>query len=151
MSGITVRPGDPLEPGAKRLLEASHALMQSLFPPEDNYFLSLDALKAPHIRFFVAERDGQILGTGALALMTGYAEVKSMFTDEAARGLGVAGAILDRLEGEARGAGVAVLKLETGYLLKAAHRLYAAKGFTPCGRYGDYAENATSLFMEKHL
>lgn len=148
---VTVRPGDPYEPGAKRLLEASHALMQSLFPPEDNYFLSLDALKAPNIRFFVAEADGAILGTGALALMDGYGEVKSMFTDEAARGRGVAGAMLDRLEAEARRAGVPVMRLETGHLLETAHRLYAAKGFVECGRYGDYVENATSLFMEKRL
>ena len=43
-------------PDATALLKRSHALMQSLFPPEDNFYLDIDALAAPHIAFFVAER-----------------------------------------------------------------------------------------------
>ena len=36
---LFVEAADPLAPGPKALLEASHALMQDMFPPEDNYFL----------------------------------------------------------------------------------------------------------------
>lgn len=51
---ITVTRGDPTAPGAAALLRQSHALMEELFPPEDNFFLDIDALTAPHIAFFVA-------------------------------------------------------------------------------------------------
>lgn len=144
-------PADPKGPDATALLSASHALMQSLFPPEDNFFLDIDALCAPDIRFFTAMEGATCLGTGALALRDGYGEVKSMFVDETARGRGVADAILRRIEGEARNLGLAALKLETGNVLHAAHRLYARHGFTPCGPFGDYPNSPSSIFMEKAL
>jgi len=144
-------PADPKEPGATALLTASHALMQSLFPPEDNFFLDIDALCAGDIRFFVAMEGTTCLGTGALALREGYGEVKSMFVDEAARGRGVADAILRRIEDEARSLGLAALKLETGNSLHAAHRLYDRHGFTSCGPFGDYPNSPSSIFMEKAL
>ena len=140
---------DPREPGATALLKASHALMHSLFPPEDNFFLDIDLLCAPDIRFFAAMEGTTCLGTGALALRDGYGEVKSMFVDEAARGRGVADAILRRIEDEARREGLGLLRLETGNSLHAAHRLYARHGFSPCGPFGAYPDAPSSIFMEK--
>jgi len=138
---FTVEPGNPRDPAASALLRASHALMQSLFPPEDNFFLDIDALGAPHIAFFVARRERETLGTGALADKGDYGEVKSMFVAEAARGLGVGAVLLARLEDEARARGLPALMLETGNLLR----------FTPRGPFGDYPDAASSLFMEKRL
>lgn len=146
-----MRAGDPREPGALALLQASHALMESLFPPEDNHYLSVDALLVPEISFFVAEDGDEILGTIALARKDGYGEVKSMFVSPAARGRGVARALLAHLEGVARGLGLTMLRLETGNLLEAAMTLYTAQGFRLCGAFGDYAVNGTSVFMEKPL
>lgn len=146
-----MRAGDPREPGALALLQASHALMESLFPPEDNHYLSVDALLVPEISFFVAEDGDEILGTIALARKDGYGEVKSMFVSPAARGRGVARALLAHLEGVARGLGLTMLRLETGNLLEAAMALYTAQGFRLCGAFGDYAVNGTSVFMEKPL
>jgi putative acetyltransferase len=142
---------DPREPGVTALLDASHALMQSLFPPEDNFFLDIDALCAPDIRVFAAMEGTSCLGTGALALRDGYGEVKSMFVDEAARGRGVADAILRRIEAEARREGLGLLRLETGKGLDAAHRLYARHGFAVCGPFGAYPDTPSSVFMEKAL
>lgn len=133
------------------LLQASHALMESLFPPEDNHYLSIEALRVPEISFFVAEDGAKILGTIALARKGGYGEVKSMFVAPDARGRGVARALLAHLEGVARGMGLPVLRLETGNLLEPAIALYAAQGFVRCGAFGDYAVNGTSVFMEKPL
>lgn len=142
---------DPRAPGATALLKASHALMQSLFPPEENFYLDIDALCATDIRFFVARINARVVGTGALAIRDGYGEVKSMFVDDAARGRGVADAILQRIESEARTLALPSLRLETGTLLTAAHRLYARHGFVLRGPFGDYPDSASSLFMEKDL
>jgi putative acetyltransferase len=148
---IIVEAADPRHPEASALLRASHALMESLFPPEDNFFLDIDALCAPDIRFFAARSGGAIVGTGALALRDGYGEVKSMFVAEAARGQGVADALLRQIEDEARAHALPCLRLETGNLLEAAHRLYARHGFTRRGPFGDYPDAPSSIFMEKQL
>ncbi|MBY6154495.1 GNAT family N-acetyltransferase [Vannielia litorea] len=151
MGDIEVTVGDPRHPEATALLKQSHALMERLFPPEDNFFLDIHALAGPDIVFFIAQDAGRVVGTGALAVKAGYGEVKSMFTDEAARGQGVAGKVLAAIEAEARARGLGWLRLETGNLLEAAHRVYRAAGFTERGPFGAYPDAASSLFMEKRL
>ena len=74
-----------------------------------------------------------------------------MFTSEAARGRGVAAAILRAIEDKARDEGVTLLRLETAAPLESAVRLYTRAGFTPCGIFGDYRPNTTSVYMEKRL
>ena len=148
---LTVSLADPRDPQATALLERSQALLRALFPPEDNFFLDLGALAAPDIRFFAARRGARTLGTGALALRTGYGEVKSMFVAEEARGQGVAEALLARIEAEARANGLPFLRLETGDRLGSALRLYARHGFVRRGPFGDYPDAASSIFMEKSL
>lgn len=149
---IEVVPGDPGDPGASALLAQSHALMQRLFPAESNHYLEIADLQADHIVFLVAREGERTLGTGALSLRDGHAEVKSMFVDPDARGRGIAALILKRIEQEARARGVLELKLETGALLAEAHRLYARHGFHECGAFGDYpADDPNSLFMAKRL
>lgn len=148
---LIVESADPRAPGPRALLEESHALMLATFPPEDNYFLDIDALCAEDIRFFAARDARETLGTGALAVKDGYGELKSMFTAETARGKGVAAALLRRIEDEARSFGLSLLRLETGNMLTAAIRLYERAGFTRCGIFGDYEPNSTSVYMEKRL
>ncbi len=146
---VTVAIGDPEE--AADLLRASHALMRSLFPSESNHYLPVDALAAPNIRFLIARDGGAPLGCGALALKDGYGELKSMFVAPEARGKGIAEALMVHLETIARDEGVKMLRLETGSLLHAAHRLYERRGFTRRGPFGDYRDDPLSVFMEKPL
>ncbi|RLJ41136.1 putative acetyltransferase [Litoreibacter meonggei] len=148
---MIIERGDPRDPQVTALLQASHALMESLFPPEENNYLSIDALCAPEVHFFVARYGETLLGCGAIKHMGTYGELKSMFTAKAARGKGAASAILDHIVKHTRALGLTALKLETGKGLDAAHRLYSKHGFTPCGPFGDYEANETSLFMEKPL
>jgi len=148
---ILVERGDPHHPQATALLKASHALMQSLFPPEDNFYLEIDDLVADDIRFFTARIGPDIIGTAALKIAPDHGEVKSMFVAETARGSGAADALLRAVEDEARALSLPMLKLETGNVLHAAHRLYRRHGFTDCGPFGDYTAAASSLFMEKPL
>ena len=136
---------------ARPLLEASHALMESLYPSESNHYLSLSELSAPNIRFLVAQEKDAVLGCGALAIKPGYGEVKSMFTARSARGRGVADAVLKDIIVIARNEGLAELKLETGNTLLAAHRLYERHGFQRCGPFGNYPSDPISFFYEKGL
>ncbi len=148
---VTIRPVSPRDPRAEALLIASHALMESLFPPEENYFLDIDALCAPEITLFGAEENGVFLGCAAIARKDGYAEVKSMFVSPEARGLGLARRLLDHLERIARDEAIPLLRLETGDKLPAAVALYEQTGFVPRGPFGAYVENSSSLFYEKAL
>lgn len=148
---ITISQGDPHDPQATALLKASHALMQELFSPEDNHFLSIDDLCTPDIRFFLAREDDDLLGCGALANKGTYGEIKSMFVSPDARGKGVAALVLNQIENAARDQGLPALKLETGDALEAAHRLYFRAGFQLCGPFGDYEANSSSVFMQKPL
>ncbi|WP_254871551.1 GNAT family N-acetyltransferase [Pseudooceanicola sp. HF7] len=148
---LTITMASPTQPEAVRLLDASQALMKRLYKPEENNFLSHEALARPDIRFFLAKSGEETLGCGALQVKQGYGEVKSFYTDEAARGRGVGSALLARIEAQALSEGLTMLRLETGDALAAACRLYQAKGFTRCGVFGDYADNGVSVFMEKPL
>jgi putative acetyltransferase len=79
-----------------------------------------------------------------------------MYVRDAARGRGVARALLARIESEAQAAGLSVLRLETGDQQEAAMRVYTRAGFGRCPPFGEYARMspaaiATSLFYEKLL
>ncbi len=148
---MIVAPGTPKHPQATALLKQSHALMQELFEPEENYFLDIEELCAPNIRFLVAKDGETITGTAALALKDGYGEVKSMFVDPALRGMGIADALMRALDDTAKAEGIKTLKLETAHKLAAAVKLYTRHGYAECALFGDYEPNQTSLFMEKHL
>ncbi|GFE65002.1 GNAT family N-acetyltransferase [Litoreibacter roseus] len=148
---LIVEAGDPLSPEALALLQAHHALMESLFPPEDNHYLDAGALTAPDIHFFIVRRSTQMLGCAALAERPSYGEVKSMFVKPEARGTGAADALMRQLEDHARMLKLPLIKLETGDTLHAAHGLYRRHGFRDCGAFGDYDEGASSVFMEKPL
>lgn len=146
---LVIERGDPRE--ARALLEASHAMMMELFEPDSCHFLSLDALAGPDIAFFVARRDGRVVGCGALAIRDGYGEIKSMFVDPDARGTGVAAGLMGQLEAEAIAKGLEIIRLETGNLLEAAHALYRRHGFAVRGPFGSYSAHPHSVFMEKRL
>lgn len=151
MNEVAIAASDPREAGARALLEASHALMESLFPSESNHYLSVEALAASEITFFTARRGDETLGCGALARMQGYGEVKSMFVAPEARRTGAGAKILAAIEGAARAADLPLLRLETGKSLHAAHALYERAGFVFRGPFGDYPDDPFSVFMEKRL
>lgn len=142
---------DPTDPGPAALLAQSHALMKSLYAPEENFQLDPEALRGPDIRFFAVFDEATCLGIGALAIREGYGEVKSLFVAEAARGRGVAEALLQHIESAARSHRLTALKLETGAGLDAALRLYTRQGFVPCGPFGAYPDAPKSVFLEKRL
>ena len=108
------------------------------------------SFQRPKARFLVA-RDGQekALATGALVLHDGWAEIKRMWVEEAARGQGIAREILNALMAEAGNAGVEILRLETGMASHAALALYEKTGFKRRAPLADYRLDPLSVFMER--
>jgi GNAT superfamily N-acetyltransferase len=99
--------------------------------------------------------DGTAVGCGALrALGDGAAEVKRMFVAPAARGRGVARAVLAGLEDAARDRGWTTLRLETGPRQPEALGLYLSAGYRPIPAFGGYVgapDAEDSLFFERCL
>jgi putative acetyltransferase len=140
----------------RALVGELETVLSAEYPPEQRHGLALDAIFQPHIRFFVARLRGAAVGCGGVALFSDYAEVKRMYVRDVARRQGVADAILARIEEEVRGAGLSLLRLETGERQIAAMRFYARAGFRRCPAFGGYAlmepqAIAASVFLEKQI
>ncbi len=143
-------------PEAAALITELDEVLGAVYEAEQRHGLSVEQVFAPNVRFFVARIGGTAVGCGAVALFDAYAEVKRMYTREAARGQGVGKAILVRLAAEAGAEGKPMLYLETGIYQVAAIGLYEGFGFQRCGAFGHYAaleahRIAASIFYKKSL
>jgi putative acetyltransferase len=148
----TIAADDPRADDVRALLEAHLRLMNDHSPPEACHVLAVDALVDPSITFVSYRVDGALLGVGALKdLGDGHGELKSMHTAAAARGRGVARALVDHLVAVASARGMTRLSLETGTpeVFVPARTLYAGAGFVECGPFGDYALSPWSTFMTR--
>ena len=116
--------------------------------------LDLDSLRKPAITFWTAWSGDELVGCGALKeLDRHHGEIKSMRTASAYRRRGVARAVLRHIINEATQRGYRRLSLETGSMkaFAPAQRLYESFGFTYCAPFGDYVEDANSVFMSISL
>ncbi|WP_295802281.1 GNAT family N-acetyltransferase [uncultured Microbulbifer sp.] len=141
---------DLSSPAIANFLQAHIDDMRSISPPESKHALDLDGLRQPDITFWSVYLVGELVGCGALKVLTPqHGEIKSMRTGAGARGQGVATAMLRHIIDEARRRGYRRLSLETGSMafFQPAHRLYARHGFELCGPFADYKEDPNSLFM----
>jgi len=78
-------------------------------------------------------------------------EVRRMYVVKRVRRLGVALALLERLEAHARSAGFTRLVLETGNRQLPAMKLYETYGFTRIEPFGKYSDDPTSVCYEKFI
>lgn len=103
--------------------------------------------------FLVAYRDDDPVGCGGWRAYgtAGEAELKRMYVVPAARGLGVARALLARLEETARAAGFARLVLETGLEQPEAITLYTSAGYRPVASFGTYRDEPSALHLGRTL
>lgn len=143
-------------PEMRDLIGELDEVLNAAYEPHQRHGLPIAQLFEPHVRFFVVRLDGVAVACGGMALFEDYAEVKRMYTRPAARGRGVAKALLRRLEDESRVSGKAMLRLETGRHQPEAVGLYRRAGFISCGAFGHYAQMPArdielSLFFEKPL
>lgn len=83
-------------------------------------------------RFWVAEREGRVIGSVGFTpgKRPGYAELKKLYVEKAARTLGLGNALCALVEGEARKAGFTRIDLWSDTRFTTAHRFYERRGYT---------------------
>jgi putative acetyltransferase len=155
-SRVAIERASAVTDEVRELLGELDAFLAGEYSAEQQHGVAIERLFEPHMRFFIARDGEEAVGCGGVALFDAFAEVKRMYVRPAARGSGVAQALLARIEAEARAAGRTTVRLETGIHQPAAIRLYERAGFRACAAFEPYASMppaaiATSLFYEKTL
>lgn len=152
----------PDQPEVMALLDELDRYLATLYAPEDNHILDVQALLAPEVAFYVAREEGgsrRPVGTAAYRRMNGeaatggqpYGEIKRMYVAPACRGRRLAAELLAALEDGLRADGYRLALLETGRHQTEAVRLYEREGYTPCAAFGGYPDNGLSVFYGKAL
>lgn len=109
-------------------------------------FNKVDKIKHCVVAFW----ENQAVGCGAIRALDEEAmEVKRMFVLPEFRGKGIAGAVLQELEGWTRELGFTRCVLETGKKQPEAIGLYQKSGYRIIPNYGQYAGVENSVCMEK--
>ncbi len=159
LTTFVIAPERPDHPEVAALLGELDAYLASLYPPEANHILDLQALAAPQVSFFAARLDGRVAGCGAVRRQPGetatagqaYGEIKRMMVHPDCRGRGIGAALLRTLERQLREQGIGLALLETGRTQHEAVRLYEAAGYRLRGAFGGYPDNGLSAFYAKRL
>jgi len=145
---VTIALEPPDSAATRWCLEQYYAELASRFESGFDWTLgaNFDAaeMQPPKGWFVVAWLDGEPVGCGALKRLAPDAlEIKRVWTAPAARGLGVASRIVERLEQLGREAGFSVFRLDTNRALAEAHALYCKLGYAEIARYNDnpYADH----------
>jgi DNA-binding MarR family transcriptional regulator/GNAT superfamily N-acetyltransferase len=125
---------DPAEPGAQHCLNAYVQELDSRFTtgfdPSRSISAAEEELRPPAGLFVLATLHARPVGCGALKFHGGEpAELKRMWVDSSARGLGIGRRILAALEAHAASRGVTVIRLETNESLVEAVALYRSAGY----------------------
>jgi putative acetyltransferase len=154
VSQWVVEQQDPGSPAALALIERHLAFARANSPPEDVHALEATELQDRAVTFFGIRTGDELVAMGALKqLDEGHGEIKSMHTAEAARGRGVARAMLDHLLAVARAGGYRRVSVETGTMAAfgPARTLYAAAGFVVCEPFAGYGAGGNSVCMTLEL
>lgn len=112
---------------------------------------SLPGLYAPpRGRIYLAVVNAAPVGCAALRpldrLGPDVGEVKRMYVQPTARGLGLGHALITRLIADALQVGYRTLKLDTSTSMHAAQHVYTSAGFKPCDRYNDDPMDDTAWY-----
>lgn len=149
---FTIATEAPLSDDVRALVQALNEFTYELTPAEYRHHMTVEQMAGADTTLFVArDANGATLGMGALRRHGGLGEVKRMFVKPEARGLGVGGAILARIEDLARQEGLSRVVLETGSNFYAAKRVYERGGFQACEPVLDYPPSAWTAFYAKSL
>jgi len=152
--GVTLDEVDPVCDAARHCLTSYYAELDARFPGGFDVQQSRDPdakdMVRPRGAFFIAVSDG--LPVGCVALKSDgdrSAEIKRLWVDRGARGLGLARRLMAAAEDAALELKITTLRLDTNRALPEAERFYRTAGWSEIARYNDnpYAE----VFFEKSL
>ncbi|HEX5018400.1 MAG TPA: GNAT family N-acetyltransferase [Actinomycetes bacterium] len=111
-----------------------------------------DEFEAPDGAFFVAHRDGELVGcAGMRRFSTTEVEVKRMFIRRPFRGRGWSRTLLALVEDEARALGFSRILMETGLRQPEAMALYESSGYEPIPGFGHYRDAPGNRCYAKQL
>lgn len=115
-----------------------------------------DHYKGPKAKFFVIDRDKQILGCGGFAPLTDgdptVCELRKMYFYSEARGLGKGQELMNAILAGARDAGFRTMYLETLAHLDKARGLYERNGFKlTCSPMGNTGHGSCDTFYVREL
>jgi putative acetyltransferase len=151
---LRIEPRDPLSEEALFLLreaalEARRLYSDSIDPATP--MPTNQPLRSGDI-YLIAFLDENPVGCGALRKLDDRnAEVRRMYVLAQARRIGIARAVLVRLERAASDLGYKTLLLETGNRQQPARSLYHSYGFTRIPPFGAYANDPTSVCYSKRV
>ena len=82
-------------------------------------------------RFWVAEREGRVVGCVGFSpgKKPGYAELKKLYVEKAARNTGLGGTLCTLVEEESRRAGFSGVEMWSDTRFETAHRFYQKRGY----------------------
>jgi len=145
-----IREDDLNGPEVVAMLREHLSSVARFSPPESIHAFGLDAMRAPDVTLWSVWEGPDLVGCGALReLARAHGELKSMRTSTNHLRRGVAATLLEHLLRVARERGYRRVSLETGSqeAFAPARALYARFGFQPCGPFGEYVEDPSSVFM----
>jgi GNAT superfamily N-acetyltransferase len=140
---IEIRRIGYLDPDAQLLIKAALADLRERYKDDEGDATPVDPaeFEAPHGAFLVAYLDRQPVACGAWrSRREDDAEIKRMYTQPAARGRGLARAVLAAVEQSAREHGRRRTVLETGGRQPEAINLYQAAGYRRIPDFGYYRD-----------
>lgn len=151
---VEIRIEDPTTADAQACLLAYFTELDERFGAGFNPALSIpaaaDELTPPAGLMLVARLADSAVACGALKLHGARpAEIKRMWVDPTARGLGLGRRMLDELERHARESGASVVRLETNRALTEAISLYRSCGYREVAAFND--ERYADHWFEKEL
>lgn len=141
---IAIAPSDPEAPEARACLSAYFRLLTERIEGVTAAHVPDPDPEASHYRppegaFIIAMCDGLPIGCVSLkTLEPGIGEVKRLWVDPAARGMGLARRLMRAVEDQARALGLTALKLDTNAALTEAIALYEGSGWTLTEAYSGF-------------
>ena len=151
---MTPTPIDPTHPQALALMAQSEALMTALYPSESNHFEPAENLRPPHAHFVGLWEGERLMAIGGVKRMANdgdYGEIKRVFVAPAYRGRGLSRLIMAALEGHLRERGVGSRGWRPASTSPRPWACTARSVTSSASRYGGYAADPLSVFMEKPL
>lgn len=138
------------DPAALQLIEEYYAAVQVVL--RDSADAIRQMIAEPGAGMWVAYLQDQAVGCVVLHRLEAIPsalECKRLYVRPAARGHGIADALMDALEAHAHDAGAEWIYLDTYHGLKPAIALYEKRGYVACARYNDNPQ--ATVFFRKHI